>query len=309
MPPPENSPEPNGFYAEYSSCRLCPRECRVDRFSRNTGRCGMFSVPRVARAALHHWEEPCISGVEETGPGGSGAVFFSGCNLGCNFCQNSPISYGRKGTDITAQRLSEIFLELESSGAYNINLVTGTMFLPHIVDAITRARMSGLSIPILYNSGGYESVRALRMLDGLIDIYLPDMKFFSPSVARRFCGAPDYSNRCREALEEMVRQVGPPRFSKNDRMQSGVIVRHLMLPGYLFDSRKVLRYLTEVYGNQICISLMNQYTPPSPSVPGAPDRPLPASHYEAMIRFLIDAGQENAFIQGEGTCSDSFVPV
>jgi len=267
----------------------------------------MGPVPRVARAALHRWEEPCISG-EESGVGGSGTVFFSGCNLGCNFCQNREISHGRSGVDIDAQRLAEIFLELQSAGACNINLVTAVMFLPHIAEAIKLARALGLNIPVVYNSGGYESIRALRMLEGLIDIYLPDMKFHAPSVADRLCGAPDYFDRCREAIEEMVRQVGPPRFSRDGLMQSGVIVRHLMLPGYLFDSRKVLRYLTETYGNKIYISLMNQYTPPVPPVPGAQDRPVPAEHYEAMVRFLIDVGQENAYIQGEGTCSESFVP-
>ncbi len=308
MPTPIPQPDRTERYREYASCRLCPRSCGVDRLSGKTGYCEMSAVPRVASAMLHRWEEPCISGTGENGPGGSGTVFFSGCNLGCNFCQNRAISHERSGRDIDATRLSEIFLELESAGAHNINLVTGVMFLPHIVESITLAKASGLSIPILYNSGGYESVRALRMLEGLVDIYLPDMKFFSPSVAGHFCGAPDYFDRCRESLEEMVRQVGPPRFSKNGLMQSGVIVRHLMLPGYLFDSRKVLRFLTKTYGNKIFISLMNQYTPPVPSVPGAPDRPLSAEHYEAMVRFLIDAGQENAFIQGDGTCSESFVP-
>lgn len=292
----------------YRACRLCPRECGVDRTAGQTGCCGMYALPSAARAALHHWEEPCISGTAETGYGGSGTVFFSGCNLSCVFCQNREISHGRVGSDLTADRLAEIFLRLQSEGAHNINLVTAVMFLPDIVRSIRIAKSIGLTVPVIYNSGGYESARALRSLDGLIDIYLPDMKFFAPGVSSKMCKAPDYFERCAEALAEMVRQVGAPRFSKAGLLQSGVIVRHLMLPGYLFDSRKVLEYLTETYGNTIFISLMNQYTPPAEPVPGAPNHALPPAHYEAMIRYLISRDQENAYIQGDGTCSESFVP-
>lgn len=307
-------PEKHSFEHEnisldaYAACRLCPRACGVNRLAGETGFCRMSAVPRAARAALHHWEEPCISGTAKSGLGGSGTVFFSGCNLGCGFCQNRAISAGRIGSDITVDRLSGIFLRLQAEGAHNINLVTAVMFLPHVAEAIRLAKASGLKIPVVYNSGGYESVEALHMLEGLIDVYLPDMKFFSPDVANHFCGTPDYFERCAEALAEMVRQVGAPRFSKQGLLLRGVIVRHLMLPGYLFDSRKILHYLTETYGNRVWISLMNQYTPPAPPVRGVPARPLSAEHYDAMVRFLIDAGQENAFIQGGGTCSEGFVP-
>jgi len=297
--------------SQLAHCMLCPRECGANRLSGERGVCGMGAQITAARAALHHWEEPCISGTC-----GSGTIFFSGCSLHCSFCQNEPISRGRVGREITVERLCEIFFELKAQGAHNINLVTPTHFIPQITEALRMAKDNGLELPIVCNCGGYESIDALRIWDGLIDIYLTDMKFFSASLSKAMCGAPDYFVRARAALAEMYRQTGDPAFSDDGLMQKGIIVRHLMLPGQLFDTRKILDFLCNTYGNHIYISLMNQYTPPSASENGAdtqrssaPARPLREDHYNVMIQYLVDHGQENAFIQEAGTDSESFIPM
>ena len=302
------------------NCRLCPRECGINRIAGAKGVCGMGPEISAARAALHLWEEPCISGTN-----GSGAVFFSGCSLHCTFCQNEPISSGRAGRIISIERLSEIFFELKSQGAHNINLVTPTHFIPQITAALRTAKEKGLDLPIICNCLGYESVRALRIWDGLIDIYLPDLKFYSSSLSKSMCGTPDYFIKTCTALNEMFRQTGTPVFNSDGLMKKGMIVRHLMLPGQLFDTRRILSYLCSTFGNQIYISLMNQYTPPpvisednaslqtsgskfTTSRAKAPDHPLREEHYEAMVQFLVDLGQENAYTQENGTDSESFIP-
>ena len=289
--------------APLADCHLCPKECGVNRLRGETGFCGAGLEIRAARAALHQWEEPCISGTR-----GSGTVFFSGCNLRCEFCQNAPISRGQAGALITIERLTDIFFELRDQGAHNINLVTPTHYIPQITAALRMARDRGLGLPVVCNSGGYESVEALRLWEGLVDIYLPDMKFFSAAVSKKLCGAPDYFEKASAALAEMFRQTGTPAFDGDGIMTKGMVVRHLMLPGYLFDSRKILDYLTRTYGNDIYISLMNQYTPPSPARKNAPDHPLSPDHYDAMVDFLVDRGQENAYVQEPGTDSESFIP-
>jgi len=287
------------------NCRLCPRECGINRIAGAKGVCGMGPEISAARAALHFWEEPCISGTN-----GSGAVFFSGCSLHCSFCQNEPVSSGRAGRIISAERLSEIFFELKSQGAHNINLVTPTHFIPQITAALHMAKENGLDLPVICNCSGYENVEALRIWDGLIDIYLPDLKFYSSAISKMLCAAPDYFEKASAALTEMFRQTGEPQFDKDGLMQKGMIVRHLMLPGHLFDTRRLLSYLCDTYGNKIYISLMNQYTPPASAdtKPDAPDHPLRENHYEAMVRYLQELGQVNAFIQGSGTDSESFIP-
>ena len=287
------------------NCRLCPRECGINRIAGAKGVCGMGPEISAARAALHFWEEPCISGTN-----GSGAVFFSGCSLHCSFCQNEPVSSGRAGRIISAERLSEIFFELKSQGAHNINLVTPTHFIPQITAALHMAKENGLDLPVICNCSGYENVEALRIWDGLIDIYLPDLKFYSSAISKMLCAAPDYFEKASAALTEMFRQTGEPQFDKDGLMQKGMIVRHLMLPGHLFDTRRLLSYLCDTYGNKIYISLMNQYTPPASAdtKPDAPDHPLREDHYEAMVRYLQELGQVNAFIQESGTDSESFIP-
>ena len=265
----------------FADCTLCPRSCHVNRLAGQTGYCGQGVQVRAARAALHYWEEPCISG-----KAGSGAVFFSGCTLRCVFCQNRGIAAGRAGKEISGERLAEIFLELQEKGANNINLVTATHFVPAIVPALEAAKRDGLRIPVVYNTSSYEKVSTLKLLDGLVDIYLPDFKYVSGELYAWLSGAPDYFETASTAIEEMVRQVGEPLFEAADGrlvtaeqmndactdeagdapdseflMKKGVIVRHLALPGQEEDSRRVLRYLLKTFGNRIYISLMNQYTP------------------------------------------------
>jgi len=288
------------------NCLLCPRACGVNRLAGARGICGMGAEITAARAALHFWEEPCISGTR-----GSGTVFFSGCSLHCSFCQNEPISRGRAGKIISIERLCEIFFELKAQGAHNINLVTPTHFIPQITSALLMAKEKGLDLPIVCNCGGYENVEVLRSWDGLIDIYLPDLKFYAETLSKTMCGAPDYFEKASAALLEMFRQTGEAQFDEDGLIQKGMIVRHLMLPGYLFDTRRLLSYLCDTFGNKIYISLMNQYTPPAKSGAegsNAPDHPLREDHYEAMVQYLQELGQENAYIQESGTDSESFIP-
>jgi len=286
-----------------TSCQICPHACRVNRWTDERGVCGMGAQMFAARAALHHWEEPCLSGTR-----GSGTVFFSGCSLHCRFCQNKPISCGQVGEEISPERLSEIFIELQGQGAHNINLVTPTHYIPQIALSLHMAKESGLTLPVICNSSGYDSVASLRILKGLIDIYLPDLKFNSSALSDKYCSTPDYFEKASAALAEMYSQVGEPVFFPDGIMQKGMIVRHLMLPGHLFDTRKILKYLCDTYGNKIFISLMNQYTPPTHAQPGIPSHTLRADHYEAMVSYLMDRGQSNAYVQESGTCSDSFIP-
>ena len=226
-------------------CSLCPRMCMVDR-ENTTGYCGVKNTLRVARAALHFWEEPCISGEE-----GSGAVFFTGCNLRCVFCQNFQIARAEQGKEITVERLSEIFLELQRQNANNINLVTATHYVPQVVEALKLAKREGLYIPVVYNCGGYETVETLKMLEGLVDIYLPDFKYVDTDRAKRYSHAENYPEIAKKALAEMVRQQPEAEFDERGMMKKGVIVRHLMLPGGIKDSKAVVKYLYETYGDQI----------------------------------------------------------
>ena len=284
-------------------CSLCPRMCNVDR-EITTGYCGVKKTLRVARAALHFWEEPCISGEE-----GSGVVFFTGCNLRCVFCQNFQIARAEQGKEITVERLSEIFLELQEQKANNINLVTATHYVPQVVEALKMAKEKGLHIPVVYNCGGYETVETLKLLEGLVDIYLPDFKYVDHDRAKRYSRAEDYPEAAKKALAEMVRQQPEAEFDERGIMKKGVIVRHLMLPGGIKDSKAVVKYLYETYGNQIFISLMNQYTP-LPHVADYPeiDRKLKKFEYDRLVDYAISLGVENGFIQEGETAEESFIP-
>lgn len=242
-------------------CKLCPRMCGVDR-SVSRGYCGMGTEITAAKAMLHYWEEPCISG--NSGDGGSGAVFFSGCVLKCAYCQNFDISADRKGRVITEERLAEIFLDLQDQGALNINLVNPTHFVPGIIYAVKSAKQKGLLLPIVYNSGGYERAETLRALDGIVDIYLPDVKYFDNELAKKLSDASDYFETAMNAVAEMVRQTGKPIFTDNDEskpLKRGTVVRHLVLPGQYRDSVEVVKRLGERFGGDILFSLMSQYTP------------------------------------------------
>ena len=286
------------------ACRLCPRECDVNRLEGKKGFCGVDAKVMVARAALHMWEEPCISGKE-----GSGAVFFSGCSLGCGFCQNRRISRGQCGKQITIEHLVDIFLNLQEQKANNINLVTAGQFLPQVAEALKRAKARGLHIPVVYNSSGYEKTEMLNMLDGLVDIYLPDFKYMDPELAGKYSHAKDYPQVAKLALEEMVRQMGMPEFDSRGMMKRGVIVRHLLLPGHVKNSKNVLKYLYETYGDKIYISMMSQYTP-MPAMKDDPQlsRKVTDREYERLINYAISLGLNNGFIQEGETAKESFIP-
>lgn len=285
---------------------LCPRRCGADRKNGKTGICRETEELRAARAALHMWEEPCISGRE-----GSGTVFFTGCNLRCVYCQNYALSRSRTGKKITEERLAELFLKLQEKKANNINLVTPTHFLPQIRKALKLAKRQGLHIPVVYNSSGYECVESLKELEGLADVYLPDFKYWSRAVAGRYSGAEDYPDIAMATIEEMVRQRGKPEFDSRGIMTKGVIVRHLLLPGQVSEAKRIVRYLYETYGDRIYMSLMNQYTPlDSLDVSRYPElnRRVTRKEYDKLVDYAIALGVEQAFIQEGETAGESFIP-
>jgi putative pyruvate formate lyase activating enzyme len=285
-------------------CKICPRECGINRTNGNYGFCKASDKIKVARAALHYWEEPCISGES-----GSGTVFFSGCNMGCVFCQNERISHGKIGKEIDIGRLVDIFFELKEKGANNINLVTPTHYLPQIEAAIIKANTNHLNLPFVYNTSSYEKVESIHRLEGLIDIYLPDLKYNNPLLSKKYSNAPDYFKYASNAIKEMVKQIPHPIFNNNGMMQKGVIVRHLLLPEYLYDSKQIVKYLYETYGNQIYISLMSQYTP-MPRIKNYPElaRKVTTEEYDELVDYAIELGVENGFIQEGETASESFIP-
>lgn len=288
-------------------CDLCPRKCLVDRKKGEKGICGQTENLKVARAALHFWEEPCISG-----DAGSGAVFFSGCPLHCVFCQNENIANGTVGKEISLERLVDIFLELQEKGANNINLVTPGHFVPQIVKALDQARREGLTLPVVYNTSSYETVDTIRMLDGYVDIYLPDFKYMSPVLSKKYSHAPDYAQVAKAAIAEMVWQTGKAVFVNGDEdnlILRGTIVRHLTLPGCMEDSMQILKYLHETYGDKIYISIMNQFTPLS-NLEKYPElnRRITDEEYETLVDYAIDIGIENGFIQEGDTAEESFIP-
>ncbi len=292
-----------------SACTLCPRRCGADRKAGKEGRCHTSETILVARAALHYWEEPCLSGQE-----GSGAVFFSGCPLGCIYCQNREISRGEAGFPVTVERLSEIFLELQDKNANNINLVTAGHYLPQVCEALRLAKQGGLAVPVVWNSSAYETVEALKMLQGLVDVYLPDLKYLTPELAAQYSHAADYPDIACKAIREMVRQQSEPRFDAAGRMTAGVIVRHLLLPGHVREAKQVLKYLHETYGEQIYISIMSQYTPPdAKQVPEIADDPLlcrkvTSREYERLLAYATQIGISQGFYQEGETAEESFIP-
>lgn len=284
-------------------CDLCPRHCLVDRTQRR-GYCGESRTLRIARAAPHYWEEPAISGTR-----GSGTVFFSGCSLRCVFCQNHEIAVSHIGRDVTPEELVGIMLSLQEEGVHNINLVTPSHFTAQLVPVLRSVRERGLQIPIVWNSGGYESVSALQMLEGLVDIYLPDFKYLSPQTAAEYSNAPDYPQTAKAALAEMVRQQPEQIFDENGLMRRGVQVRHLVLPGHAQESRQVLWYLHQTYGDAIGVSIMNQYTP-MPQVQGDPllSRRVTEHEYASVVRYAEQIGLTRALIQEGEAASESFIP-
>ena len=286
-----------------SVCTLCPRKCGVDREIMR-GYCQSGDKMHIARAKLHYWEEPPISGTR-----GSGTIFFTGCSLRCAFCQNSEISgESLHGKDFTVEEFIETIKKLEAMGAHNINLVTPTHFASQIAEAL---RIYKPRVPVVYNCGGYESVETLRMLEGLVDIYLPDFKYLNTDHAKKYSMAEDYPEVAKAALAEMVRQAGKPVFDERGMMKCGVIVRHLLLPGCLADGKRVVKYLHETYGNRIYMSLMSQYTPlESLDAVKYPElnRKVPEYAYEKLVDYAISLGVMQAFIQEGDTAKESFIP-
>ena len=287
----------------YKKCTLCPRMCKVNRY-KELGFCKCNNKIKIALAKLFFYEEPPISGMN-----GSGTIFFSGCNLKCCFCQNMEISRFNKGKIITIKRLSEIMIELQEKHAHNINLVTPTMYIPSIIKAIKKAKKNGLNIPIIYNSSGYERVDAIKLLDGLIDVYLPDFKYFENKLSSKYSGANNYVENAKLVIDEMVKQTGPCIFDKNGLIKKGTIIRHLMLPNLPEDTKKILDYLYNNYHDDIYISIMNQYTPNKYVKFNELKNPIKKNDYEEIIDYAIDLGITNAFCQMEETVSESFVPV
>lgn len=285
------------------SCILCPKRCGVNRNKGEIGYCRATNKLKIAKAYLHMWEEPPI-----TGKNGSGTIFFSNCNLRCLFCQNYEIGELGYGKEIETQELAKICLDLEKKGATNINLVTPTHYVPLIIEGIKLAKKMGLKIPIVYNSSGYESKKTIKLLSDIVDVYLPDFKYYNPMVSKKYSLCSDYFEYAKEALSEMVRQKPKCIFDKNGNIISGVIVRHLIIPGNTADSKKVLKYLYDNYKNNIFYSIMNQFTPVRDCKYNELNRTLEETEYDQVIDYAWDIGIRNAFVQDDKTQSDSFIP-
>ena len=282
------------------NCNLCIRNCNINRNKNIIGVCKTDNIIKIARADLHFWEEPCISGAK-----GSGTVFF----LKCVFCQNHKISQNGFGKQVTIERLAEIFIELQNKGANNINLVTPTHYVPLIIESIKIAKSKGLILPIVYNTNSTDTLETIKALNGYIDIYLPDFKYFDDKYSIKYSKIKGYSKNVIEIISEMIKQVGEPVFDENNIMKKGVIVRHLMLPGLLFDSKKVIDSIYNNFGDHVFISLMNQYTP----LYNAKDYPeinksVNPKLYDSLINYALSIGVKNGFIQGGGTDTEEFVP-
>lgn len=286
-----------------NGCKLCPRECNVDR-AKLKGYCGAGDKVILSKAYLHKWEEPCISGDR-----GSGTVFFSGCNLKCVFCQNYRISHECFGKEITNDRLSDIFMELQLKGAHNINLVTPTHFVPQIKEAIDTAKSKGLNIPIVYNSSGYELVETIKSFEGYIDIYLPDIKYYNDKYSIKYSNAPDYFKYASSAVLEMLRQVGVPEFDESGMLKKGLMIRHLMLPGLLFDSKKIVDFVSENLPKEVYLNIMCQYVPLNdlskyPEI----NRRVNKRHYDSLIDYALGKGIENGYFQEFESADTEFIP-
>ena len=286
----------------YGICNLCQRKCKVNRLSGQIGYCKMGSRPCVAYSSLHKWEEPPISGER-----GSGAIFFSGCSLGCIYCQNREISRGRVGKEMTDSELSSLMLSLESMGAHNINFVTPTHFIPSVVSATAEARAAGLKIPTVYNTAAYESPEALELLYETVDIWLPDLKYYKSATAEKYSKAPDLPKIAFDNIERMVKHTRRPVFDGQGIMQKGVIVRLLLLPGSVAEAKLNLSRLHRAFGDDIYISLMSQYTPLS-DMPAPLNRRVTHGEYEELVDYAVSLGVKNAFVQDYSSAEESFIP-
>ena len=291
-------------------CTLCPRACGADRAAGQTGLCGAGNTLRAARAALHHWEEPCLSGDPEA-PTGSGTVFFSGCALGCCYCQNYGISQEGQGRPLTEARLAEIFLELQAKGAKNINLVTATQWLPWVLPALDSARRRGLRLPVVYNTGGYETVQTVQALAGYVDIWLTDFKYDSPALAAELSRAGNYPAVVDRALRAMLRQTGAPVYDPEGYLRRGVIVRHLVLPGQAADSQAVLRRLAAVRRQEkvpFLLSLMSQFTPFYHAADHGLGRRITSYEYRKVVDAALALGLTDGYMQEKSSAREEYTP-
>lgn len=284
-----------------NKCNLCPRNCNINRHT-NTGFCQAKDKIKIARASLHYWEEPCISKNN-----GSGTIFFSNCNLKCIFCQNYEISIENIGTEITIEKFADICLDLQNKKALNINLVTPTIYVPLIIEGIKLAKSKGLKIPIIYNTSGYEKKETIKLLKGTIDIYMPDLKYYSDFYAIKYSNAKNYFKNAKDAINEMYKQVGNPVY-KNNILQKGVIIRHLILPGLKEDSKRIIKYIYETYKDNVIISIMNQYTNIKQLKYNNLNRKVTNTEYDEIINYAYDLGIRNAYIQEGNTQKKSFIP-
>ena len=286
---------------ELEKCKICPHNCGVNRLNGNIGRCKSNGNIKLAMASIHNFEEPCISGEN-----GSGTVFFSNCNMNCVFCQNYKISQQGLGREISIEELAEIFIDEQNKNAENINLVTPTHYIPLIKEGLILAKKQGLTIPIVYNTSGYEKVSSLKSLEGLIDIYLPDFKYYDNNLGK-YSNVSNYYDIATKAIEEMYRQVGKPKYN-NELLIKGLIVRHLVLPGHIEDSKKIIKYLYTKYHDNIILSIMNQYTPIKELKYKELNRRVTVQEYNELIDYAYDLGVRNCFTQEEESQSDSFIP-
>ena len=284
-------------------CKLCPHKCKVNRLNGELGRCRAGGKVKLALANLHFFEEPCISGEK-----GSGTVFFSGCNMNCKFCQNYKISQELLGEEIETQELADEFLRLQKENANNINLVTGVMYIPQIIEAIKIAKENGLTIPIVYNSSGYENPEIIKLLDGYIDIYLPDLKYFDNALAKRLSGINNYFEYATESIKEMYKQVGKPVINENGLMKKGIIIRHLVLPNHLENSKKVLEWIKNTFGNEIMVSVMAQYFPTNKAkYENDINRKLTQEEYDEIENYVFDLNLDG-FMQDLEENEEQYVP-
>lgn len=292
------------MFEELVECKMCPNNCKVNRINGKVGICKASDKVKVALASLHYFEEPCISGEK-----GSGTVFFSNCNLKCKFCQNYKISWEGKGKEITAEELANIFLDLQNQGANNINLVTPTIYAYQIIFAIKIAKSKGLNIPIIYNSNGYESIETLKKLDGYIDVYLPDLKYFDDNTAFKYSGVKNYFKHATEAIQEMYTQVGAPKLNDNGIIQKGLIIRHLVLPNNIENSKKVLSWIKDNIDKRVYVSIMAQYFPCYKAKEmDELNRKLTPEEYEEIENFVYDLDIENGYMQELGEHEEKYVP-
>lgn len=287
-----------------NNCTLCPHNCKVNRQNGEIGRCKCNDKIKIALASLHMFEEPCISGTN-----GSGTIFFSNCNLNCIYCQNYEISQMGKGKEISINELSDIFLKQQNNKAHNINLVTPTMYVPQIIEAIKTAKRNGLNIPIIYNSNGYEKIETLKMLKGYIDVYLPDLKYYSNNLSKKYSNINNYFDISTEAIKEMYNQVGTATFDENGIIQKGVIIRHLVLPNHILNTKNILKWIKDNMPSDIYVSIMAQYFPTYKAKQNnLINRKLNKKEYKEVLNYLYSLDIKNGYIQDLGNHEEEYVP-